>query len=363
MQAMNYHKYIAMPKPVRSDITETSVSVVTTPSDAERLNTTSAGSTSNVGHVPKATPPTTEMAAMQNGTISEADRSAKETATSEQTANTQNRAFSGTREPTVNGAHSARDRIRMEEDQGERSGGARKKKARTKSMFRRPLAGISGQRLYVMPPLPPTTATLGAFKSLLLDRLRLLRIAGKFHVDSVLGIPKELQQELNPESAVTAKSEPTTSSAATAVVGNDGGDPPSSSSAGGTEVSQNATQMEAPERRRRRPEQDFTESYQQVIRSELQAKHWMETIRNTHDYQMLRSRFLSLFLWPALLSSVRVQDHSGAEGSNGESASVASLLGSGRLVTEPDEVHEVDIKAEESAIPRSQLYRSVDAEL
>jgi len=74
-------------------------------------------------------------------------------------------------------------------------------KKKTQSMFRRPLTGESGQRLYTLPPLPPTSTTLAAFKSLLLDRLRLLRIAGKFHVNSVLGIPKELEQELNPEVA------------------------------------------------------------------------------------------------------------------------------------------------------------------
>lgn len=74
-------------------------------------------------------------------------------------------------------------------------------KKKAKSMFRRPLDGELAQRLYVMPPLPPTTTTLAAFKSLLLDRLRLLRIAGKFHVDNVLGIPQELQQELNAEAA------------------------------------------------------------------------------------------------------------------------------------------------------------------
>ena len=74
-------------------------------------------------------------------------------------------------------------------------------------MFRRPLAGEQAQRLYVMPPLPPSTTTLSAFKSLLLDRLRLLRIAGKFHIDNVLGIPRELQQELNPEAAGTANND------------------------------------------------------------------------------------------------------------------------------------------------------------
>lgn len=74
-------------------------------------------------------------------------------------------------------------------------------------MFRRPLDGDLAQRLYVMPPLPPTTTSLAAFKSLLLDRLRLLRIAGKFHVDNVLGIPQELQQELNAEAAGAASTD------------------------------------------------------------------------------------------------------------------------------------------------------------
>jgi len=58
----------------------------------------------------------------------------------------------------------------------------------------------------------------------------------------------------------------------------------------------------------------------------------MKTIRSTHDYQMLRSRFLSLFLWPALLSSVKVADE--MQDVDRTVASVASLLGSGRLERE-----------------------------
>ena len=68
----------------------------------------------------------------------------------------------------------------------------------------------------------------------------------------------------------------------------------------------------------------------QVIRSSWHAEHWIKVLRNTHDYQMLRSRFLALFLWPALLSSVRVAE---AVNKNNTTSSVASLVGCGRLRT------------------------------
>ena len=183
---------------------------------------------------------------------------------------------------------------------------------RPKSMFRRPLAGGPGGRLYVMPPLPPTSTTLAAFKSLLLDRLRLLRIAGKFHIDSVLGIPRELQRELNPEAA-----------AGEAATGNAdcGSSPTRAPDLAGRAV-----------------------SYPQLIRSEFHARHWMHAVRNTHDYQMLRSRFLSLFVWPALLSSV----HLDTMDADQHLAPVASLLGSGRLVSEPEP--DADTKADAKAV-------------
>jgi len=74
-------------------------------------------------------------------------------------------------------------------------------------------------------------------------------------------------------------------------------------------------------------------------------------IRNTHDYQMLQSRFLSLFLWPALLSSVRVeQDHGETQEFDTPTAPVASLLGSGELVVRPAEMHEDE---EEEPTPSS----------
>lgn len=48
-----------------------------------------------------------------------------------------------------------------------------------------------------------------------------------------------------------------------------------------------------------------------------------------------------MFLWPALLSSVRVeQDRGETQESDTPTAAVASLLGSGQLVVRPTEVDE-----------------------
>jgi len=273
-------------------------------------------------------------------------------------------AVSDTREPTVNGVKNepnvSCDGV-LQTGSGESSRGgagpegrdsgrdpkpnraddAKKPWKKPKSLFRRPLDGELGRRLYTMPPLPPTATTLGGFKSLLLDRLRLLRIAGKFHVDSVLGIPEELRHELDSEApgAAVKPEQGTTRDAARTAEAN--GNPSTSSALDGSE----APSTEAALRRRRRAEREFTVSYPQMIRSELHAEHWMKAIRNTHDYQMLRSRFLSLFLWPALLSSVRVDDQEFDAGT----APVASLLGSGQLVVEPSDIEEEE---EEKINPR-----------
>ena len=48
--------------------------------------------------------------------------------------------------------------------------------------LRRAVPGPNGARLYMMPPLPPMCATLGALRALLLDRARLLAAAGRFQV-------------------------------------------------------------------------------------------------------------------------------------------------------------------------------------
>jgi len=56
-----------------------------------------------------------------------------------------------------------------------------------------------------MPPLPPSATTLAAFKSLLLDRLTLLRRAGAFHTDKhALGIPSALRHELDQQNTVSS---------------------------------------------------------------------------------------------------------------------------------------------------------------
>ena len=63
--------------------------------------------------------------------------------------------------------------------------------------IRRPLAGEQAAKLYTMPNLPPTAATLGSLKKILLDRLRLLRLSGRFRSDGVLAVSRELNEELN----------------------------------------------------------------------------------------------------------------------------------------------------------------------
>ena len=215
-------------------------------------------------------------------------------------------------------------------------------KRKPRSMFRRPLSGELASRLYRMPPLPPTTTSLTAFKCLLLDRLQLLRVAGKFHVDSVLRVPKELKQELN-QSALSLT-------------------PASETVTGTTQrrwptASTQATATPRKKHCRSRAERMLSFSYPQVIRSEWHAQHWMKVIRNTHDYQMLRSRLLSVFLWPALLSSVRVEDR-------GTASTVATLLGCGRLTVESldedEERRETGGMTTASSVPAPRpLYRSV----
>jgi len=62
--------------------------------------------------------------------------------------------------------------------------------------IRRAMQGEMARKLYVMPLLPPSSTTLGTFKRLLLDRLRLMRVAGKFCQDSSFGMSDVMNEEL-----------------------------------------------------------------------------------------------------------------------------------------------------------------------
>ena len=302
---MNYHKYVFVPTPARSDIaadtTPTATSSSSVPSDG--ISSDPASGTSGV---PDGGSPTNE-------------KSVPDTA------------VSGSPEPATSGIK--REPVATGDTEPSQEA-AVTKNSQTKSMFRRPLSGELGQRLYNMPPLPPTATTLTAFKTLLLDRLRLLHIAGKFHVDNVLGIPRQLQQELNAETSGAAVRQLLRTAEANV-------NPPGS----GSSVTDISEAPHAP-LERRYPEANLAVSYPQIVRSDLQAQHWIKVIRNTHDYQMLRSRFLSAFLWPALLSSTRVEER--GEMTDERTEPVASLLGSGRLVVNKEQEQEEEEKADEN---------------
>jgi len=310
---MNYHKYISVPKPVRSNVTAT-VSTASSTAQHGGNSVSPSGLADTAVDASAANQTTLTNAAVSGITAPMVNGIKKEPGAG--------------RDLQINNAGSSQGRTEPtdRETPSKNTSGAKKTKKQLKSMFRRPLTGDLGRRLYTMPPLPPTSTTLGAFKSLLLDRLRLLRIAGIFHIDSVLGIPKELEQELS--TVATGKNEAQTTA------GENGA--PSGSAADGSDIPRSATRTVAPECYDD-AEGNRAGPYPPIIRSDVHADHWMKMIRNTHDYQMLRSRFLSLFLWPSLLSSVRVKNETD-DAETSSKRTVASLVGSGRLVAKPTDV-------------------------
>lgn len=208
-------------------------------------------------------------------------------------------------------------------------------------------AALEGERarIYQMPPLPPSCCTLNAFKSLLLNRTKLLSVAGKFHIPGILPVPKSLRQQgllktddKSPDSATRPGG--TETKASTSAESLENGDERNemgaqqNSPAAETELCNAKSAVDdgirnnghspkglkssskkgrlwaeshkTPRKLSRPVDKDSKQL--QVVKSKLRSRRVLAAIHASHDYQLLRSRFLSLFLWPALMSTLPVEE-------------------------------------------------------
>ena len=167
------------------------------------------------------------------------------------------------------------------------------------------LIGPQARIIYTLPALMPNCATLNAFQSLLLDRSRLLGIAGKFHVPGILGIPLSAKQKL----AATAnkiKVEPRSESVenAMASVNCDNGN--NELPAQPFDAEKRKYNKTGKSKLNKKTVTVPNDHRPVIITSKAQSKRLLKVYHATHDYHMLRSRFKALFLWPALLSTMLI---------------------------------------------------------
>lgn len=179
---------------------------------------------------------------------------------------------------------------------------------------RRSIQGQLGKRLYLMPTLPPMRATINAFKCMQQNRAKLLELAGKFTVPGITPdtaqkkIPKVKNVELEGHKLAlesdsvktTVDSQLSAETDESKEMGFNGdckAEPHAEDSASSL---QSATQKLT-----RKGRKVFRE---QIVKTRRMSHEVLQRTHASHDYQLLRSRFVSLFMWPALLSSVHVTD-------------------------------------------------------
>lgn len=178
---------------------------------------------------------------------------------------------------------------------------------------RRSIQGHLAKKLYTMPALPPMCATMNALKSLHQNRAKLIQLAGKFTVPGIIPdkTQKTVQKVMNVESEgskiaheddlvkATADSQfsaETDESKDMNLNGNCKADPCADSGSSLKPGMQKLT---------RKGRRIFRE---QIVKTKQMSHEILHRAHGSHDYQMLRARFISLFTWPALLSSIQVTD-------------------------------------------------------
>lgn len=216
----------------------------------------------------------------------------------------------------------------------------------TKSAYGRTALDGAQAKIYQMPPLPPSCHTLNAFKTLLLNRTKLLSVAGQFHIPGILPVPKSMRQTVQQE---TSKTEDKSLDSTTSPSGTETMASVSAESLEHEGVKEIATQENSltaeneirdvnsaadngitknngpsskglpcsPKRSRSWAESNKTprklsrlgeKGLKQVVKSKLRSRRVLAAVHASHDYQLLRSRFLSLFLWPAFMSTLPVEE-------------------------------------------------------
>lgn len=178
---------------------------------------------------------------------------------------------------------------------------------------RRSIQGQLGKKLYTIPALPPTCATINALKGLQQNRAKLMECAGKFTVPGIASdtAQKKIKKVMNVGSEGKRVAHENASVRATV----------DSQLCAETDESK---EMDLNENVKAEPDPDNGSSLQsrmqkltrkgrrvfreQIVKTQRLSHEILRRAHASHDYQMLLSRFLSLFTWPTLLSSIQVTD-------------------------------------------------------
>lgn len=197
-------------------------------------------------------------------------------------------------------------------------------------VYRRVLIG-QAEKIYHIPPLPPNSTTLRAFKTLLLNRRLLVTNAQNYHVPSTLdGKRSKVTDETD------TQEEPTLHKAVETV---DKQIPTNVIKSLDSELHLSDLTPHILKKLKKQFTPEEIRSAQvllkrkEALQKSLHSKGKIKTVvspifdksvhqdsrtkfrRNmlrkaklSHDYQLLKSRFMSLFLWPAMMSSFELRD-------------------------------------------------------
>ena len=188
-------------------------------------------------------------------------------------------------------------------------------------------------------PLPPTIATMNGFKTLLLNRRMLMKRSGHL----LLSKDSDMNDRNEPSQTANQSEEPAKSTKKKG-----------SLRLGGVVVRQTQSDKISQSLYSRvadKLEPTQEDPNQKILKNKTWGEHSfnpLNCIKKTADYQLLRARFRALFMWPALLSTTKIQQI--------DNHALPRQRGMGRLKTEvvpevKEEVVEEEDDQEEVAPP------------
>lgn len=183
-------------------------------------------------------------------------------------------------------------------------------------------------KIYSMPSLPPSCSMLNGFKTLLLNRAKLMSVAGKFQIPGIVSAsnsekdkPEVKTEDIKNETSETGCSLLDDSKVSETPEIQSPDNATRSDDKEFEEIrslqeinSQNGSWTTVKARRkrfvkqRRQRRRDLKPCQPQIVKSNLRSRRVLAAIHGSHDYHVFRSRFLSSFLWPAFLSTVPVKE-------------------------------------------------------
>lgn len=181
-------------------------------------------------------------------------------------------------------------------------------------------------KIYSMPSLPPSCSMLNGFKTLLLNRAKLMSVAGKFQIPGIISVSnseidkpvvktEDIKTEMNETGSGLMDDSKVSESPEIESPENTLSDDKESGIRSFQDIDiQNRSRTTEKSRtkpfmkKRKKGKRHLKPCQPQVVKSNLRSRRVLAAIHGSHDYHLFRSRFLSAFLWPAFLSTVPVKE-------------------------------------------------------